>query len=55
LDELRACEYVMAVAGGSDKVLPLLGVLRSGVVNYLITDHVTGAQVLAQADSARAK
>ncbi len=53
LDELRTREYVIAVAGGSDKVLPLLGVLRSGVVNFVITDHVTAARILAKADAAR--
>lgn len=46
LDELRRCEYVVAVAGGADKVTPLLGVLRSGVVNFLVSDQVTTAQLL---------
>jgi len=46
LEELRRCEYVVAVAGGEDKVIPLLGVLRSVVVNFLVSDQVTATQIL---------
>lgn len=46
LDELRCCEYVVAVAGGAEKVTPLLGVLRSGVVNFLVSDQATTAHIL---------
>lgn len=46
LEQLRQCETVIAVAGGADKVLPLLGVLRSGMVNFLVSDQVTTAHIL---------
>jgi deoxyribonucleoside regulator len=51
VDELRKCEMVVAVAGGEDKVLPLLGVLRTGVVNFVISDHVTMRRVVEQAEA----
>jgi DNA-binding transcriptional regulator LsrR (DeoR family) len=49
-DELRRCEYAIAIAGGPDKVIPLLGVLRTGVVNFLISDQVTVTRLLERAE-----
>src|SRR5581483_6940385 len=45
-DELRQCPTVVCVAGGPEKVLPILGVLRGKVVNYLITDRLTALEVI---------
>jgi dihydroxyacetone kinase-like protein len=36
----------IGVAGGPDKVLPLLGGLRAGYLNILVTDADTAQQVL---------
>ncbi len=49
-DELRRCEYAIAIAGGPDKVIPLLGVLRTGVVNFLISDQVTVTRLLERTE-----
>jgi DNA-binding transcriptional regulator LsrR (DeoR family) len=49
-DELRRCEYAIAIAGGPDKVIPLLGVLRTGVVNFVISDQVTVTRLLERAE-----
>lgn len=46
LDELRHIPTTIAVALGPDKVLPLLGALRTGSVNVLATDEATAAAVL---------
>jgi deoxyribonucleoside regulator len=39
----------IGVAGGAGKVEPLLGALRSGYINVLVTDNFTARRVLAQA------
>ena len=46
LDDLRRIEPVIAVAGGEDKVAALLGALRTGCLDILITDERTGRKVL---------
>ncbi|MBL8132570.1 MAG: sugar-binding transcriptional regulator [Anaerolineae bacterium] len=46
LDELQRCDNVVAVAGGDDKVVPLLGVLRSGIVDFLVSDQLTTANIM---------
>jgi len=38
IDQLRAAETVVAVAGGTEKRLALAAVLRSGIVDVVITD-----------------
>lgn len=45
---LRDVPVAMGVASGTGKVLPILGALRAGVVNTLVTDLETAAAVLAR-------
>jgi DNA-binding transcriptional regulator LsrR (DeoR family) len=47
LEALHDIEQVIGVAGGEAKAEAILGVLRSGHVNVLITDDVTARKVLA--------
>ena len=46
LDQLRAIDCVVAVAGGVNKAASILGALRTGVVDVLITDDLTARRVL---------
>lgn len=48
-DELRAIEHLVVVAAGPHKVDPILGILRSGLCNCLITDTATAQAVLDRA------
>lgn len=49
LVKLRACKRVVGVAGGSQKVQAILGSLRGGLIDVLITDQRTAeALVIAQ-------
>ena len=48
LDKLRACERVVGVAGGMQKMQAILGALRGGLIDVLITDQRT-AEALARA------
>jgi len=48
LDTLRACRRVVGVAGGAQKVQAILGALRGGLLDVLITDQRT-AEALASA------
>jgi DNA-binding transcriptional regulator LsrR (DeoR family) len=41
---------VIAVAGGSEKTLPIVGAARGGYIDGLITDDATAEQIL---DAAR--
>ena len=54
LDDLRAISPVIAVAGGPPKTAAVLGALRSGCLDVLITDEQTAAAVLAQDDAGAA-
>jgi DNA-binding transcriptional regulator LsrR (DeoR family) len=45
--DLRAIPYRMGVAGGIGKVKPILGALRAGYLNILITDNSAAEQLLA--------
>ncbi|TDO99770.1 sugar-binding transcriptional regulator [Marinomonas balearica] len=47
LEQLHACEHVVALAGGLDKVEAIKGALRGGYIDVLITDRVT-AEAIAQ-------
>lgn len=38
----------IGVAGGVDKVAPIIGALRGGYVNILVTDNITASAVLAE-------
>ncbi|MEH6719577.1 MAG: bifunctional sugar-binding transcriptional regulator/dihydroxyacetone kinase subunit DhaK [Aurantimonas endophytica] len=51
LDALRGIERRIAVAGGIDKVPAVLGALRGGFVDVLVTDAATG-KALLEADGA---
>lgn len=46
LDSLRNAEYAVGVAGGKDKVTPILAALRGKLINILISDERTIKQVL---------
>ena len=46
LDQLKALDHVIGVAGGKEKMTAILGALRGGYLNVLITDTVTAQAVL---------
>lgn len=46
LPRLRAVRYVIGMAGGREKANAILGALRGGFINVLITDDRTADQVL---------
>jgi DNA-binding transcriptional regulator LsrR (DeoR family) len=48
LEKLRACKRVVGVAGGMQKVPAILGALRGGLIDVLITDQRT-AEALSKA------
>jgi DNA-binding transcriptional regulator LsrR (DeoR family) len=48
LDKLRACRRVVGVAGGVQKIQAILGALRGGLIDVLITDQRT-AEALSKA------
>ncbi|HHY66188.1 sugar-binding transcriptional regulator [Kyrpidia sp.] len=48
LEELKRIPKVIAVAYGSEKVQAILGALRGGLMDVLITDDRTAAEILAQ-------
>lgn len=41
LDQLRKVRYVMAVAGGENKIDAIIGALKGRIVNIIITDNKT--------------
>ncbi len=47
---LPTIPLTIAVADGPDKVVPILGVLRAGLLNTLVTDLATAEGVLNLAD-----
>jgi deoxyribonucleoside regulator len=49
LEQLKSIECVVAVAGGVNKAQAILGALRTGVVDVLITDDVAARRVLEMA------
>jgi DNA-binding transcriptional regulator LsrR (DeoR family) len=49
-EELKAMRRVVAVAGGASKQAAILGALRSGLVDVLISDEATGAALLKASD-----
>ncbi len=46
LDQLRASKCAIAVAGGANKASAILGALRTGVIDVLITDDAAARKVL---------
>jgi DNA-binding transcriptional regulator LsrR (DeoR family) len=51
LEQLAQVKRVVGVAGGADKQQAILGALRGNLVDVLITDSVTAAQLLEFAPS----
>ncbi|HRV96831.1 MAG TPA: sugar-binding domain-containing protein, partial [Anaerolineae bacterium] len=49
LETLRKTPYVIGVGGGLDKAAAVLGALRLGVIDCLITDEVAAKAVLKMA------
>jgi len=49
LEDLRRARLSLGVACGSDKVAPIIGALRGGFINAIVSDEKTIAEVLAQA------
>jgi DNA-binding transcriptional regulator LsrR (DeoR family) len=47
LEEIRAINIVLGVAGGAAKVPAILGALRGNLINVLVTDHKTAVDILA--------
>jgi DNA-binding transcriptional regulator LsrR (DeoR family) len=47
LAKLRACKRVVGVAGGAQKIQAILGALRGGLIDVLITDQRAAAALLA--------
>ena len=45
--DLRGVPVTIGVAAGPSKVAPILGALRAGIVNTLVTDVPTAEAVLA--------
>lgn len=46
LDDLRKAKYAVAVAGGDDKAAPLLGAIRGGFINVIVSDERTIRQII---------
>ncbi len=51
LEDLRHAHFSIGVAGGADKVAPLLGALRGRLINMLVSDEQTVHSLLALDDS----
>ena len=45
-DNLRRIENVICIAAGKQKVLSIIGALRTNVIDYLVTDESTGHSVI---------
>ena len=45
-DNLRKTENVICIAAGKQKVLSIIGALRTDVINYLVTDEATGRSII---------
>ncbi len=50
MDDLVNIPIRIGVAGGTGKIIPILGALRGGLINVLVTDSTTALAVLDQAD-----
>lgn len=46
-EDLRKVKNVICIAAGKQKVLPIIGALRTKVIDYFITDETTARSVLA--------
>jgi DNA-binding transcriptional regulator LsrR (DeoR family) len=45
-DNLRQIENVICIAAGKQKVLSIIGALRTNVIDYLVTDESTGHSII---------
>lgn len=50
LDDLRRTDRVIALAGGQSKTAAILGALRLGIIDVLVTDKFTAARLTDRAD-----
>lgn len=50
-DNLRRIQNVICIAAGRQKVLSIIGALRTGVIDYLVTDESTTRRVLDLLDA----
>lgn len=48
LEDFRACELVVGVAAGPEKVEPLLGTLRGKLIHVLVSDEFTVREIVRQ-------
>ncbi|NLU36844.1 MAG: hypothetical protein GXX01_07485 [Clostridiales bacterium] len=46
VETLKENKKVICIAGGKEKVIPILGALRTGIVKILITDEHTGVDII---------
>lgn len=46
LSQLSKVERVLGVAHGIDKAIPLLGALRGGLLNVVVTDDIAARAIL---------
>lgn len=46
LEQLKAMDHVVGVAGGAEKITAILGALRGGYLNVLVTDTATAKGIL---------
>lgn len=51
VNDLKSCKDVVAVAGGEHKVASILGAMRGGFIDALITDIATANKLLAEVES----
>lgn len=47
IDELKEIDYVVGIAGGKNKVKAILGALRMGILDSLVTDEETAKEILS--------
>lgn len=52
LQELAGIDYVIGVAGGTEKARAILGALRGGFLDVLVTDEETAMSLLREEDAA---
>ncbi|REK71319.1 sugar-binding transcriptional regulator [Paenibacillus paeoniae] len=50
LDELRRKERSILVAGGANKIAGIIGALKGGYANVLVTDHITARHLLERGE-----
>jgi len=53
LDDLRSAALTIGVAGGVDKIQPLVGALNGGLIKALVTDEQTALAILDYPDERR--